>query len=88
MKLCVIFVIVGLGISLPIASGRSRTASRSKAVSPMKKTATAPATQLDRKLLKNRGGEAEGKDSALVPARQPDDGLTEVKYGRVTGEWD
>ena len=88
MKLCVIFAIVGLGISSPIAGGPSRTASPSKAVSPKKKTATAPTTQLDRKLLKNRGGEAKGKDSKHVPDWQPADGLTEVKYGSVSGKWD
>jgi hypothetical protein len=88
MKLCVIFAIVGLGISSPLAGDPSRTASPSKAASPMKTTATAPTTQLDRKLLKNRGGEAEGKDSKHVPDWQPADELTEVKYGSVSGKWD
>jgi len=38
--------------------------------------------------LKNRGGEAKGKDSKHVPDWQPADGLTEVKYGSVSGKWD
>jgi hypothetical protein len=84
-----IFAIVGLGISSPIAGGPSRTASPFRRfANENEKDCDAPTTQLDRKLLKNRGGEGEGKDSKHVPDWQAADGLTEVKYGSVGGKWD
>jgi hypothetical protein len=52
------------------------------------KAQTAPTTQFDRNLLKNGSAEAEGKDEKQVPGWTLIDGLTENKYGSVSGEWD
>ncbi|MFZ1156802.1 MAG: hypothetical protein WAO10_03415 [Candidatus Sulfotelmatobacter sp.] len=82
MKPRAIFSIILLALSTLLASAQSRTASA------MKKAAPAPTTQFDRNLIKNPGIEAEGKDSKHVPDWGPVDGLTGVKYGSASGEWD
>ncbi|MFZ3341805.1 MAG: hypothetical protein WA213_13045 [Terriglobales bacterium] len=62
-------------------------AEHSKSASAAKKAAT-PTTQWDRNLLKNGGGEVEGKDSKDVRGWKGIEGLSDSKYGSESGEWD
>ncbi len=47
-----------------------------------------PTPQLNRNLIQNGNAEAEGEDDKHVPGWPQEEGLTEVRYGSVSGEWD
>src|SRR5579862_2638941 len=74
MKLHPIAAVIVLGMVPALAMGQAAK--------------TAAASLQNHNLIKNGTAEAPTDDSKKVPAWGQHDGLTEVEYGSVSGEWD